>query len=701
MVGEVAGETAVRLQRSQRTKPRSATGSAARAGLEGRRGLALSGGGLSTPRPFLNLAIIGGLILVFSAFAVLGLSLASDRTGARALPDGDHARLEWLTDPGARLDVAAVAARPAGDWKLWDGQNYLVSARGEALWLRFTVRNPSARPLRGVLQDTEIYTDRVEIWSADRGSDPRAWPRLVSGESTPVTARPWWALAAAFAVEVPAGGETVMYLRETDYYYPQSWWRWWPRHEDYTSAQWREILVKVAGLGALAALWLYNLVLWARLRFADMGYYAGYAAGAMLFNFTECGGLALFGGVVGPPWRLGVEVWLLAISALFAIPFARRFLETERTVPRWDRVLVWFGRAWWIVVPGALTSPWTDVDFWLGAAILGTAVTHVLLMGTALVVWRRGHASARYFVPAFGALMLCGLPAAATWSGGGDTHFMVMVLLMGWVLEMLLLSFALADRFARTQQQLVAETEQRRAIEESYRDELELEVRERTKELAVANADKDRMLTVVGHDLRGPLTGLMRVADGDKGEVAQEVTRTVGVVLLLIEDLVLWARLRAGARHPAVHPAQGLAAAAVALHRTQAELRVIALTVAVPAELHVRTDLVLAQTLVRNLLANALKFAETRVVLRAEPVAAGVRFTIGNDGPPLPPAVAARFASGENEPITATGGLGLRLCREICAALDTQLAAGSAPEGGTEFSFTLPRVEAAARENHS
>ena len=133
------------------------------------------------------------MILAFAAFAVLGLSLASDRTGARALPDGDHARLEWLTDPGARLDVAAVAARPAGDWKLWDGQNYLVSARGEALWLRFTVRNPSGRPLRGVLQDTEIYTDRVEIWSADRGSDPRTWPRWVSGESTPVTARPWWA----------------------------------------------------------------------------------------------------------------------------------------------------------------------------------------------------------------------------------------------------------------------------------------------------------------------------------------------------------------------------------------------------------------------------------------------------------------------------------------------------------------------------
>ena len=63
--------------------------------------------------------------------------------------------------------------------------------------------------------------------------------------------------------------------------------------------------------------------------------------------------------------------------------------------------------------------------------------------------------------------------------------------------------------------------------------------------------------------------------------------------------------------------------------------------------------------------------------------------TVGNDGPPLPPAVAARFAAGENEPITATGGLGLRLCREICRALGLKLEAGTAGGGGTEFCFTL------------
>ena len=67
-----------------------------------------------------------------------------------------------------------------------------------------------------------------------------------------------------------------------------------------------------------------------------------------------------------------------------------------------------------------------------------------------------------------------------------------------------------------------------------------------------------------------------------------------------------------------------------------------------------------------------------------------LRITIDNDGPPLPPDVAARFAAGQDEPLSATGGLGLRLCREICHALGSRLEAGITADGATEFRFTLP-----------
>src|SRR5690606_16463051 len=88
--------------------------------------------------------------------------------------------------------------------------------------------------------------------------------------------------------------------------------------------------------------------------------------------------------------------------------------------------------------------------------------------------------------------------------------------------------------------------------------------------------------------------------------------------------------------------------------------------------------------------ANALKFASTRVELRAEPAPdGGVRFCVRNDGASLPDDVAARFGADVDEPLSATGGLGLRLCREICRVCGTRLVARSMRGGGTEFSFVL------------
>ncbi|WP_038163473.1 ATP-binding protein, partial [Verrucomicrobium sp. BvORR106] len=102
------------------------------------------------------------------------------------------------------------------------------------------------------------------------------------------------------------------------------------------------------------------------------------------------------------------------------------------------------------------------------------------------------------------------------------------------------------------------------------------------------------------------------------------------------------------------------------------------------------------QTLVRNLLANALKFARTRVVLRYEETPDGVRFIVGNDGPTLAPEVAARLAADADEPVTATSGMGLRLCREICRALGLQLVAAAGADGGTQFSFLLKKAASVA-----
>lgn len=630
--------------------------------------------------------LASGLALVIGALAWLSFGLAGSRAGLRTFPDGAGSHLESLPDHGSRLTFAEVATQPDAAWQRWDGRDYLRALQGDVVWLRVSLRNPGAEPLHAVLADSGYFPDLIAAWTQDRDGQ---WQRQQTGEALPAPAKPLWGRLGALPVTVPAGGGRVVYLRASDYYNVYLRPVWWPRAEDYFATQMRNVLAEGLCYGALVALLLYNVVLWVRLRFPDTGYYVLYAGGMAAFNFVSNGGLALLGLPAGSPGKEMMVVGLLALSGFFLVQFARTFIGTAALFPRTDRWLRGLQALIFVLGAGGVTMPWMSGLGWLGATFVTLSLTHALLLVLGLAAWRAGAVHARFFVAAFGLLFAGVVPAVVTWLNGDILAGAAMGLLASSTLEMVMLSFAVADRFAQTQRQLAEETEQRRVMEAAYADELRLEVQERTRELEQANTDKDRMLTVIGHDLRSPLTGLMRAADETTGEFARETSRTGRALLLMIEDLVLWARLHAGTRENVALAAEALTGPAVALHRTLAEHDGIALVVAVPAALRVRTDLVLAQTLVRNLLANALKFARTQVVLRAEAAGGGVRFTVGNDGLPLEPGLAARFAAGEDGPMTATGGLGLRLCREICHALGTKLAAGTAADGGTEFYFTL------------
>jgi len=631
-------------------------------------------------------ALISGLALVIAAVAWLMFGVAGYRKGMMSLPSADGSQIEVLVDARVGLNFVEVAEMPDEAWRAWKGETYLVGKAGREVWLRITLRNPTLEPLAGVLADSEYLPDRVDAWVGPAG----IWRQLSSGEAVSGKDKPLWGRTAAFPVTVPAEGRAVVFLRVMDYYDVYLWLRWWPQASDFFQAQIRDTLAESICYGAMMALLIYNLVLWLRLRFPDTGCYVLYAAAMGVFNLTSNGGLALLGLGLGSPGKEILSGGVLALSGVFLVQFARMFLGTAVIMPGVDRWLYRLRLGLTMATVSAVVVPWIPAPRWFDAIVAMITLTHLLLLAVALLAWKRGARHARYFVAAFGLLFTGAAPAVVAWLGQDMQAWAAMALLGGSLMEILLLSFALADRFAQTQRQLVEETEQRRLIEETYADELEIEVRERTRELEQANADKDRMLAVIGHDLRSPLTGLMRTADETSGEFAREASRIARALLLLIEDLVLWARLRAGMQAQSVHGAEAVTVPAVALHRTLADRARIELVASVPDGLQVETDLVLAQTLVRNLLANALKFASTRVELRAEPAPdGGVRFCVRNDGASLPDDVTARFGADVDEPLSATGGLGLRLCREICRVFGTRLVARSMRGGGTEFSFVL------------
>jgi two-component system, sensor histidine kinase LadS len=598
--------------------------------------------------------------------------------------------------------LADALAWPEAAWVPWTGRGYLSAKHGDVIWVRVKLTNPGSEPLNGMLTDTSYFSDRVVAYVAGATGSDR---ERVSGTAVAGADKPLQARMAVFPLTVPAGGERVVYLRASDAYQAHIQPVWWAQATDFFEAKTRHLVLQTVCFGALLALVFYNVVLWLRLRFTDMGYYVLMAGVGTAANFIANGGFALLGVPLGSPWHETLIAGSLGVGAAFMMKFARVFLGTAELMPRADKWLrVWVAVLAGLVVltPGML---WMETPTGLSVVVGMAVLNDVICMTAAVVAWRRGATHARFFLAAFGFLALAGVPLILDVVRGDVGAGVAMGLLVGRTLEMLLLSFAVADRFAQTQRLLVEETEQRRAVEHAYADELEVEVRERTRELVEANADKDRMIAVIGHDLRSPLTALTRTAEqlanGATAVAAQ--TRFIGEaaqmgrqVLLLIEDLVLWARLRAGTTHRVVQPVAALVAPVMELYRPMAERRDVQLRMADGSmDLKAETDIVLAQTLVRNLVANALRFARTSVEVVATPVPGGVRITVRDDGPGLPPAVAARFEADVVSSDWAGHGLGLRLCMEIGRVLGAGLCTQPGEQGGTEFSFTLP----AASEN--
>lgn len=638
------------------------------------------------------------------------LVFAGNRKGLVPLPDAAGSVVESLVDKGKKLTITEVESAPDAVWQTWSGQGYMNADRRDALWLRVTLHNPGPRRARAMLTVTEYVNDRVEFWERTDEA-PAGWRHEVAGQSVRSADKTVWGRTADFAVEVPVGEGRTFYLRAEDYF--AAWVRvaWWPNEQDFHAYQMRDLLAEGGYYGVLLALLFYNTVLWIRLKFDDIGNYVGYLSCMAVFNFVMNEGFALVGWPVASPFAEMIAAGSLALSGVFLAQFARVFLELKARLPRALRVASGVRVGMLIFAAATLVVPMVgDGVVWLRYTVMAVTLSHFVLMGLAVLAWRAGAWHARYFLLAFGALLTGALPAVVSLLSADTQKSAAMGLMAGSAMEMLLLSLAVADRFTLLQREktvaqtrLVEEIEQRRAIQEAYADELEVEVRERTRELSEANADKDRMIAVLGHDLRSPLTALTGTAElltqdsagaEAKSRFIAETAHVGRQVLLLIEDLVLWARLRAGTMYLVELPVAGLLAPVAALYAPFGERRGVVLILPEEAlDARVRTDPVLVQTLVRNLVANALRYARSEVRLSAKPGPGGLRVTVCDDGPGLPSEVAARLAPGAVAPDWAGHGLGLRLCVEIGRTLGADLRTATAPGGGTEFSFMLPSAD--------
>jgi signal transduction histidine kinase/CheY-like chemotaxis protein len=226
-----------------------------------------------------------------------------------------------------------------------------------------------------------------------------------------------------------------------------------------------------------------------------------------------------------------------------------------------------------------------------------------------------------------------------------------------------------------------------------------------------AAAERIRLLAMISHDVRTPLSGIMGALQTlARARPTAEQDRLIGLGLragvtltTLVADLLDVARADAGRISLEIapfSPAQSLADV-VDMHHAAAAAQNLSLalhgTAAIPGVL--LGDRIRFEQIVGNLLSNAVLYTRTGgVTVSAAWDAAQPRplvVTVTDTGPGIDPSrVPQRFDAGTVVPKTGNRsaglGLGLHICRRLVDLMDGTLDCAPAEGGGTRFCVALP-----------
>ncbi len=243
----------------------------------------------------------------------------------------------------------------------------------------------------------------------------------------------------------------------------------------------------------------------------------------------------------------------------------------------------------------------------------------------------------------------------------------------------------------------------------------QLTLKHALEELRVANAAKDKLFSIVAHDLRGPvasLAGMLEVIvvnpemlnDDDRPMFLNELAFSARTLLHLIENLLSWAKNQRDAitYKPETICVNDIIDTQLNIFSGMAKEKGIALKARVDGRIYAFADSDTIMTVMRNLLSNALKFtSETGgVEIGAERQGDIVEISISDTGVGIPAERLETLFEGREQTTTfgtrneKGSGLGLLLCKEFVENNGGTIRAESEPSKGSRFIFTLPASDA-------
>lgn len=232
------------------------------------------------------------------------------------------------------------------------------------------------------------------------------------------------------------------------------------------------------------------------------------------------------------------------------------------------------------------------------------------------------------------------------------------------------------------------------------------------EKLSALNATRDKFFSIIAHDLRNPfntILGLseMAISSGNQAEAPGRMTKamtdirdTARHTFDLLQNLLLWARSQTGTLdfEPEPFDLAERIRENIDLVRSQADKKSISITFEEPGLLTANGDTRMIDTVLRNLLTNAIKFTPQggSVTVTARSAGEAIEVGIADTGIGIATENLARLFQPDNRYVRKGtdkergSGLGLMLCREFIEMHGGAIEAESTTGKGSLFRFTLP-----------
>lgn len=229
--------------------------------------------------------------------------------------------------------------------------------------------------------------------------------------------------------------------------------------------------------------------------------------------------------------------------------------------------------------------------------------------------------------------------------------------------------------------------------------------------LAMLNGAKDKFFSIISHDLRNPFSALLSITetmaenfdsfdDREKNLAIKQIKNTVELLFNLLQNLLKWSLSQTGKLkyEPEKLELENLVNSSISVLKLVADKKQIKIVTRFDKKCMVRADKEMVETVMRNLLTNAVKFNKPggEIHVTSEARDNFIEISVKDTGIGIEKEdIGKLFRIDTKYKRIGTSkergtGLGLILSKEFIEKHGGEIGVESEPEKGSRFFFTLP-----------